>query len=143
VNETEGTLFIRQGKGKKDRIVPVGRVAMKWLKKYLDEMRRYYAASYEQALFVSIWSGERLGQQSVAEIIRKYRKGCTIKKHIHTHAFRHTCATHMLKNGADIRYVQEMLGHTSAHTTEIYTHLDITDLKPVITRCHPRSKLGT
>jgi integrase/recombinase XerD len=143
VNETEGTLWVRQGKGKKDRIVPVGRVAMKWLKKYLDEMRKYYAASYEQALFVSLSRGERLAPKSVAEIIRDYAREAQLTKRVATHAFRHTCATHMLKNGADIRYVQEMLGHTSAHTTEIYTHLDITDLKPVITRCHPRSKLGT
>lgn len=142
VNEKDGTLFIRQGKGRKDRIVPIGKVAIKWLKKYLAEVRRYYAASQEQSLFVSLMQGTRLKQKSLSMLIKEYHGHSGIPKRITPHTFRHTCATHMLKNDADIRFVQEMLGHTSAHTTEIYTHLDIRDLKEMITRFHPRKNLA-
>lgn len=137
VNEKDGTIFIRQGKGSKDRVVPIGKVALEWLRKYLEEVRRYYAKADELALFVTLW-GDRIKQKSLIYMIHTYVTQSGIQKRITPHVFRHTCATHMLQGGADIRYVQEMLGHTSAHTTEIYTHLDIRDLKEMTSKAHRR-----
>jgi integrase/recombinase XerD len=138
-NENERTLTIRQGKGQKDRIVPIGKVAVKWLKTYLSDVRRYYVASdKEQALIISLRTGKRLFWNAVCLVIREYR--LRSKKSFSAHSFRHACATHMLQNGADVRYVQEMLGHASARTTQIYTHLDIKDLKHAAKRSHPREQ---
>jgi integrase/recombinase XerD len=136
-SEQEGILRVF-GKGRKERIVPVGSVAITWLKKYLNEMRRYYTQPKEQALFISITYGRRLTREYINLLIAQYCKQGKLKNKTSPHTFRHSCATHLLRGGADIRHVQELLGHSSARTTEIYTHLDITDLKAVFKRTHPR-----
>lgn len=135
--ESETTLRVF-GKGRKVRIVPVGQVAIQWLKKYLADVRRYYAASKEQSLFVSLVYGKRMTKEYVNMLFAQYRKQGMFTEAVTPHTMRHSCATHLIKSGADIRYVQELLGHSSARTTEIYTHLDITDLKTVYKRAHPR-----
>jgi integrase/recombinase XerD len=116
----------------------VGSVAIAWLKKYLDEMRKYYTQPKEQAIFISITYGRRLTRESINLLLAQYRRQGKFKIRISPHTFRHSCATHLLRGGAGLRHVQELLGHSSAHTTEIYTHLDITDLKAVFKRTHPR-----
>lgn len=137
--ESETTLRVF-GKGRKVRVVPVGQVAVKWLKKYLADVRRYYAASKEQSLFVSLVYGKRMTKEYINMLFVQYSRKGKFTTPVTPHGLRHSCATHLIRSGADIRYVQELLGHSSARTTEIYTHLDITDLKTVYKRAHPRGK---
>jgi integrase/recombinase XerD len=128
------------GKGNKERIVPLGRIACRYLENYITAVRpeliRY---PYEQGLFLSL-RGKPLSRNIVWELTKKYGKKAKIGKNIHPHTFRHTCATQMLRNKANIRAVQELLGHESLVSTQIYTHVSITDLKEVHHNCHPREK---
>ncbi len=134
----EKVLYIRKGKGDKDRTVPIGKLAMKYLKKYLTEIRPWYVKRnpYEQRLFVNR-SGRPLGKGSIRAFLRKYRIQAEIKKSISPHTFRRTCATHFLKNGADIRYVQELLGHKSLRTTQEYTRINSSEIKEIHNKTHP------
>ncbi len=138
-NEKNGTLRVI-GKGNKERVVPIGENAVYWIKEYLQEVRLVRAKPHEQSLFVSYLYGERMEVQFINQIFMKYRKLGRFKKKISPHTFRHACATHMLKAGADVRYIQELLGHNSARTTEIYTHLDVSDLKKTLKTAHPREQ---
>lgn len=137
----EGSLRVL-GKGRKERIVPVGEVAMQWLKVYLFKVRRDYAKSKERAFFVSLVTGKRLHPHTLNLLFRVYRKAGRFTKRLTPHVIRHSVATHMLRRGASLRHVQELLGHRSARTTEIYTHVDIGDLKDVHKRAHPRGAVG-
>jgi integrase/recombinase XerD len=137
-----GLLRIEQGKGHKDRFVPIGERAVKWIEKYLAEVRpRLLPSMNEPALFLNAGgrrtTPSRLGSQ-VSEIIRKASLGKTGSCHL----FRHTFATLLLENGCDVRYVQEMLGHTKLETTAIYTHVAIKTLKDVHSRFHPARMPG-
>jgi integrase/recombinase XerD len=127
------------GKGHKERMVPVSRIALGWLMRYIEEVRKPQDVR-EQALFLSLNMHRRLSDYTVGKIIRRYRKMGMFRKKITPHVFRHSCALHMLKNGADIRYIQELLGHASPETTQIYTRLNITDLKEIYSRTHPRAQ---
>ena len=126
------------GKGKKERIVPVGEVALSWLLKYIEKVR-WLASPKEEALFLGWVNRKRLKVKTLNLIVREYAKISGIRKVITPHTFRHTCATHLLNNGADIRYVQELLGHASPETTQIYTRVAINDLKKVFRLSHPRA----
>jgi integrase/recombinase XerD len=84
--------------------------------------------------------GDRFSKNVAWELVKKYAKKAGIKKNVHPHTFRHTCATAMLKNKADIHRIQKLLGHASLTSTQVYTHLSITDLKDIHRRCHPREK---
>ena len=138
----KGNLMIRDGKGQKDRVVPVGESTLKWLQKYLDEARpRLQRKVDEITLFLS-HNGRRLGDIYLSRHIGKYIRQA-INKRGSCHLFRHTIATLMLDNGADIRYIQEMLGHESIRSTQIYTRVSIKSLKNVHEQTHPSSqKLG-
>jgi integrase/recombinase XerD len=127
------------GKGKKERMVPVSRIAIKWLLRYIEEVRKPGDVR-EQALFLNPNTQSRLSNYMVGKIFHYYHKKSGIWKKVTPHVFRHSCALHMLKNGADIRYIQELLGHASPETTQIYTRLNITDLKEIYSRTHPRAK---
>jgi integrase/recombinase XerD len=127
------------GKGNKERIVPFGSAAGFWLEKYLREVREPKKEK-EQALFLELLCHSRIKRQTITHIIQEYSQKIGMKKHISPHSFRHTCATHMLKHGADIRYVQEMLGHASPVTTQVYTRVEIRDLEDIYHKCHPRSR---
>lgn len=141
VDMARGTLFIRQGKGHKDRVVPIGDRALQWLIKYLDEVRPNLAYGREtQALFMTL-TGEPMYPKEVSGRLQRYVRKANIGKAGSCHIFRHTCATLMLDNGADIRYIQEMLGHAELSTTQIYTHVSIQKLKEIHTATHP-AKLG-
>jgi len=123
-----GVLRVR-GKGKKERIVPVGQVALNCLKSYLDEKPpKDLAPAFKKPLFVSRLGG-RLTDRSVRRMILKYVKRTGLGKEVSPHMFRHSFATHMLDRGADLRSVQELLGHASLSTTQIYTHVTTQRLK--------------
>lgn len=131
------------GKGNKERLVPIGRDAMKYLKIYLDEIRgkapnKPAKKGSETHSFLNR-NGGKLSRVSVFTIIKSLAAATGIKKTISPHTFRHSFATHLIEGGADLRAVQEMLGHESITTTEIYTHLDRDYLKQVIQEFHPRS----
>ncbi|MBI5196276.1 MAG: tyrosine recombinase XerC [Nitrospirae bacterium] len=126
-----------KGKGKKERIVPIGSKAVDALKNYLPE--RIAIKKKSQALFLNN-RGERLTDRSVRRIVVKYSRMVALKNHLGPHALRHTCATHMLHGGADLRTIQELLGHSSLSTTQKYTHVDIAHIMEVYDKAHPRAK---
>ncbi len=131
----EGVLLVRSGKGRKDRVVPVPGRAAAALDVYLLEARPDLARRYDPALFLSAF-GARLGAAGMRLMIKKH--GRAIGVSLTPHTLRHTCATHLLRGGADIRHVQELLGHRSLATTALYTRVAIADLRAVIARSHPR-----
>ena len=140
VDYNDGFLRIIQGKGKKDRIVPIGRIACRYLENYIKSVRpELIKDPYNNHLFLSLRGG-RLSKNMVWEIVKKYAQKARIRKNVHPHTFRHSCATLMLKNKADLRTIQKLLGHTSLTSTQVYTHLSIVDLKQIHKRCHPREK---
>jgi len=133
--------FIRIiGKGSKQRLIPISSRALEWLKKYLDEGRPYLD-KYRRAEGVAFLStrGTALSRMGFWKILQKYTTACGIRKEIHPHTFRHSFATHLLEGGADLRAVQEMLGHADISTTQIYTHLDRTYLQQEYRDFHPRA----
>ncbi|MGQ9609335.1 MAG: tyrosine recombinase XerC [bacterium] len=128
-----------RGKGRKERIIPVGRTAIKAIKHYLEIRHELASDKHSPALFLSERGNRMPGSASVRRRIEKYAKEAGIKKKITPHTLRHTFATHMLNAGADLRSVQEMLGHVNLSTTQIYTHLTAERLKKVYEKAHPRA----
>jgi len=128
------------GKGNKERLVPVGREALKYVKIYKEEVRVHLSIKlgHEGFLFLNR-NGRQLSRQMIFIMIKNLVEKSGISKTISPHTFRHSFATHLIEGGADLRAVQEMLGHESITTTEIYTHLDRDYLKQVIQEFHPRS----
>ncbi len=135
----KGAGFLRcLGKGSKERLVPVGKMAMEALEKYLDKVRpKLLKDENIKEIFLSRL-GKGLSRQSVWKLVTKYAKLAGIKKNIKPHSLRHSFATHLLEGGADLRGVQEMLGHSDISTTQIYTHIDKDRLKEVHHKFHPR-----
>jgi integrase/recombinase XerD len=133
--------FLRiQGKGNKERVVPIGRIACRYLENYIKSVRpELIKDPYNNHLFLSS-RGNRFNHNAVWVLVKKYAHKARIKKNIHCHTFRHTCATAMLRNKADVRIIQKLLGHSSLDSTQVYTRVSITDLKEVHQRCHPREK---
>lgn len=131
-----GVLWVRHGKGGHQRVVPLGTRATAWLEKYLTESRPQLLAANTQALFLSDY-GAPMRADQIADKVRRYMEFAGIHKGGATHLLRHACATHMLEGGADIRFIQAMLGHTSLETTEIYTHVSIDKLIEVHRATHP------
>ncbi|MEM6642020.1 MAG: site-specific tyrosine recombinase XerD [Bacteroidota bacterium] len=128
------------GKGSKERLVPIGRSALKFIQIYRDQVRVHLKiqAGYEDHLFLSR-RGKSMSRITIFTLVKKVASEVGLKKNISPHTFRHSFATHLIEGGADLRAVQEMLGHESITTTEIYTHLDRDYLKQVITQYHPRA----
>lgn len=131
------------GKGRKERIVPVGAKALQALKIYLPQRDQLLASwplkTSPLPLFINKWGG-RLTARSVARLLQKYIKKCGLMRQISPHALRHSFATHLLDAGADLRAIQEMLGHVSLSTTQRYTHVSLDRLLEVYDRAHPRAK---
>jgi integrase/recombinase XerC len=123
------------GKGRKERLVPLGRVAAEILQKYL-ERRRPAAATAGDALFLNARGG-RLSARSLSSLVKKYGLQAGLQKPLTPHAVRHSFATHLLQNGADLRVIQELLGHSSLSTTQRYTHVDVKRLLEVYDKAHP------
>lgn len=128
------------GKGSKERLVPAADRALQWVRNYLDRGRpaldKY--RNSEGVIFLNV-RGNPLSRMGFWKILRGYAQKSGIRKEIHPHTFRHSFATHLLEGGADLRAVQEMLGHADISTTQIYTHLDRTYLKQVYQEFHPRA----
>lgn len=139
LNTREGMVRVK-GKGKKERIVPVGNKAMDSLKSYLIERKLYKKkksiSDSDNALFLNRY-GERLTDRQIRRIVVKYARAIGIDGQIGPHTLRHTFATHLLFGGADLRVIQELLGHSSLSTTQKYTHLDIGHLIDVYDKAHP------
>lgn len=132
-----GTVTIRQGKGKKDRVIPIGDRAAAWIEKYVHESRpRLVVEPDDHTVFLSS-AGERFCLDHVSDLVRTHVDGAGIGKRGACHMFRHSMATLMLENGADIRYIQQMLGHADIKTTQIYTQVSIRQLKQVHAATHP------
>lgn len=128
------------GKGDKERLVPIGREAIKQITIYKSQVRIHVPVKkeFEDVLFLNR-RGAKLTRVMIFTIIKKLATAIGLKKHISPHTFRHSFATHLIEGGADLRAVQEMLGHESITTTEIYTHLDREYLRSAILQFHPRS----
>lgn len=127
------------GKGRKERIVPLGRPAIAAVNLYLQSARGQLTRKRDaRSLFVSR-TGRRIGRERLWAIVRRYAAEAGIDKPVHPHTLRHSFATHLLSGGADLRAVQEMLGHANIRTTELYTHLDASRLRSVHAKFHPRA----
>ena len=134
------TLHIRQGKGGKDRVVPVGERALQWLTRYLEHTRpRLQMDPTEPALFLSGY-GERMSPAYLGNWVSRTIRAAEVSRSGGCHLFRHSCATHMLENGCDSRLIQQLLGHASAETTAIYTQVSIGALRDAYARCHPSAQ---
>ena len=131
------TVFIRQGKGGKDRLIPVGERAVYWLERYLSESRNQFLLSIEnQTLFLNDY-GEMFNGTKLGDKVKRYLKRAGIDVPGSCHLLRHAMATHMLENGAETRFIQAMLGHSSLSTTQVYTHVSIRKLQAVHEQAHP------
>jgi integrase/recombinase XerC len=132
-----------RGKGNKERLLPLGRFAVAALQDYLSARGSFFrkpaANADPRALFVGP-HGTRLVQSSVHRSIGKYAARCGIGKKVSAHTLRHSFATHLLNHGADLRSVQELLGHANLATTQIYTHLTTTRMKAIYDKAHPRAR---
>ena len=139
IDEVEGMVKVI-GKGNKERIIPIGEVALDTVSRYIDQYRKFVdiEVGYEDTLFLGR-RGRELTRQMVFTMLRRTAHEAGIRKQVSPHTFRHSFATHLMESGADIRVVQEMLGHSSVSTTEIYTHLDQNFLRDQMQRFHPRS----
>lgn len=137
INVEREVLTVRLGKGRKDRVVPVGTRALSWIGKWIEDVRpEFVSGSSDQSLFVSK-NGRRLGPNYVSNMVKRYMKSIGITYRGACHLLRHTAATLMMENGADLRSLQEFLGHARLNTTQIYTHVSIQRLQEVHRRTHP------
>ncbi|MDO8662043.1 MAG: site-specific tyrosine recombinase XerD [Candidatus Omnitrophota bacterium] len=126
------------GKGNKERVIPLGKKAIASINRYLETARGKFLKNKESEFLFISRSGKKISRQSFWKIIKKYAKEARIKKPIKPHTLRHSFATHLLERGADLRSVQEMLGHSNISTTQIYTHIDKDRLKNIHRQFHPR-----
>ena len=136
VDLAQSTVMVRLGKGAKDRLIPIGRRACAWIARYVEEVRPELATrSDELALFLTDY-GEPFEKNRLGDLVRRYLRHAGIPQGS-CHAFRHAMATHMLENGADIRFIQAMLGHSELSTTQIYTQVSIGKLREIHAATHP------
>lgn len=137
VDVERGTVTIRQGKGHKDRVVPIGARALAWIGRYLAEVRPALAVLPDDGTLFLTRQGLSLTLCLLTKLVKGYVEAAQLGKRGACHLLRHTCATLMLEGGADIRYIQHLLGHANLETTEIYTRVSIQALKAVHTATHP------
>lgn len=148
VDLNHGTAFVRLGKGGKDRVVPIGERACRWVEKYVFEVRPEYVADADEGTLFLAKHGQAMQGKQLSGIVKKTIEAASLERFKDTHPnaachlLRHACATHMLENGADIRYIQALLGHASLSTTEVYTRVSIVQLKAVHERTHPARLQG-
>jgi integrase/recombinase XerD len=141
VSPERGTLTVRQGKGKKDRVVPLGARAALWIARYLAEARpRLALDAREHALFLTGYGGP-FNPDVLSRMVSAWLKAAGFTRKGSCHLLRHTCATHMHDGGADIRFIQQQLGHARLDTTAIYTEVSIRQLLDVHARCHPAGRV--
>lgn len=139
VDLVDGSVTVRRGKGQKNRVVPLGRTAGRWLARYLERVRpRWARRPGVEELFLTSTGGP-LDCPGLNVMVHLHARRARVTKRVTVHTFRHACATHMLQGGADIRHVQQLLGHSSLLSTAVYTHLVLRDLQRAHRRYHPRS----
>jgi integrase/recombinase XerD len=127
------------GKGSKERLIPIGSSAIHWVTEYLKKSRPLLEKRTKSESYVFLNSrGTKFSRMGIWKIVDRYVKEANISKEVHPHTFRHSFATHLLEGGADLRAVQEMLGHADISTTQIYTHIDRDYIKQVHRDFHPR-----
>jgi integrase/recombinase XerD len=147
VDLNRGTVFVHQGKGAKDRVVPIGERACRWIERYLFKVRPELVDVDDGALFLAK-HGAGMQAKQLSVIVRGAIAAAKLERFQDTHPnaachlLRHACATHMLENGADIRYIQALLGHADLSTTEVYTRVSIQQLKAVHEKTHPARMPG-
>ena len=131
------------GKGDKQRLVPLGNYSKRYIEIYIEEIRNQMKVAKEDSdiLFLNR-NGKKLTRAMIFTIVKKQTQKAGIDKSISPHTFRHSFATHLLENGADLRTIQLLMGHESIITTEVYTHLDNKHLKEVMKKFHPRNKIN-
>jgi len=137
VDAERGSVMVREGKGRKDRLIPIGSRACGWIEKYRDEVRPLMVAAGDDGTLFLTDYGEPFIKRRLGDLVRRYVQASGIGKSGSCHLFRHACATHMLENGADIRFIQALLGHADISTTQIYTEVSLTKLKAVHELTHP------
>jgi integrase/recombinase XerD len=142
VDQKHGLITVREGKGKRDRVVPIGERALAWLEMYLNTFRPEIVRQPDDGIVFLTSNGVPFTPNHLSWLTRQYVKSAGIGKSGACHIFRHTMATLMLEGGADIRYIQAMLGHVRLDTTQIYTHVSIRTLKQVHTTTHPAARLS-
>ena len=136
-----GVVFVRKGKGDKERVVPIGERALAWVQRYIEEARPTLVKTFaEQSLFLT-WRGEPFGLSGISYLVSGYVKRANLGKTGSCHVFRHAMATEMLEGGADVRFIQEILGHSRLTTTAVYTRVSIAKLKQIHTATHPAATL--
>ncbi len=140
IDTRNGTLMIREGKGKKDRMVPIGSRAGQWIERYRDEVRPSLVVEPDAGYLFLHEYGEPFRRNRLTDLVKKYIRAAGIDKPGACHIFRHTMATLMLDNGADIRFIQAMLGHSDLSTTQIYTQVSIAKLKEIHALTHPADR---
>ena len=142
VDLTDKVLYIRKGKGKKQRVAPLGKAAVIWLREYLVKIRPFYARKRpkQRRLFL-LNTGEAMTPESIRQALRKYRIQAGIMKPVSPHMLRRSCATHLLQAGADIRYIQKLLGHRHLRTTQAYTKVMPVEIKQTHNQTHPGKDL--
>lgn len=140
LDHERGVVLIRRGKMKKDRMVPIGERALLWITKYLDELRPKLASEPDDGYLFLANYGEPVTPKRLTQIAHDAITTAAIGKQGSCHLFRHTAATLMLEGGADIRYIQQLLGHADISTTQIYTQVSIGKLKAVHTETHPAAQ---
>ena len=136
------TVFVREGKGRKDRMIPIGSRAVAWVMKYFDESRPHLVLGDDDGTLFLTTTGESITPNRMTQLVRGYIEASGVPKKGSCHVFRHTMATLMLEGGADIRYIQAMLGHVSLETTQIYTQVSIRALVNVHATTHPAAGLS-
>jgi len=137
LDQSRGILNIRQGKGKKDRVIPIGERALAWMEKYLNEARPRLVRGVDHGVLFLSTTGEALVVGALTHLVQWYVNKAELNKRGSCHMFRHTMATLMLEGGADIRFIQQMLGHSELSSTEIYTQVSIKKLKEIHSMTHP------
>jgi integrase/recombinase XerD len=141
IDSERGTLMVRQGKGKKDRMIPIGDRAITWIDKYKNEARPKLVVEPDEGQLFLTEMGESFTPNRLTQLVRNYIRDGDTGKSGSCHLFRHTMATLMLEHGADIRYIQQMLGHAELSTTQMYTQVSIRQLQRVYELTHPGAKL--
>jgi integrase/recombinase XerD len=141
IETTSGIVRVRHGKGRKERVIPIGSRALAWIHRYLLDVRPQLATPPDDGTLFLTATGKPFHPDTLTQLVRDYFKKAAIAKPGSCHLLRHTMATLMLENGADIRFIQEMLGHATLHATTIYTHVAIKKLKQIHTATHPGANL--
>jgi len=140
VHFDKGTVMVPHGKGRKDRVVPISQRALSWVQRYLDEVRPRHVMSPDEGFLFLSETGEKMDVDVPSKQVSRLVRAAGIKADGACHLFRPACATAVLEGGADVRFVQELLGHANLETTQVYTRVAISKLKAVYAATHPGAK---